>query len=72
MLVSAPSGSTPLATWRRARGHTLRTLAAATRIHYVKLHHAEHGRALTDKELTRVARVLGVDVAVLQDVEAAR
>jgi transcriptional regulator with XRE-family HTH domain len=54
-----------LAALRKARGFSLRVLSAATKIHYVRLHHAEHGRELTYAELTRVARVLGVDVVTL-------
>jgi hypothetical protein len=55
----------PLAHYRKLRGHSLRTLAAATRIPHVRLHHAEYGRQLSDAELLRVARVLGVAVGQL-------
>jgi ribosome-binding protein aMBF1 (putative translation factor) len=56
----------PIARWRKAPGISLRALSAATKIPHVRLHHAEHGRALPDLELARIARVLGVEVAALQ------
>jgi hypothetical protein len=66
-MLRAPATSVnSIATYRKARGLSLRTLGAATRIHYTRLHHAEHGRALSESELARVARVLGVETSVLK------
>jgi hypothetical protein len=65
----------PIAIYRQARGLSLRILSAAAKVHYVRLHHAEHGRRLAEPELVRVARVLGVSVDELQQrehVEATR
>ena len=56
----------PLRRLRGDRGFSLRDLAVVTGIHYVRLHHIEHGRQSTDDELRVLARALGVPAGELQ------
>jgi transcriptional regulator with XRE-family HTH domain len=56
----------PLRRFRELRGLSLRSLAAATKIHFVRLHYFERGLAPSEMEIQRLSRVLAVPVEELR------
>jgi transcriptional regulator with XRE-family HTH domain len=60
------SDSHPLRRARDAAGLSLRRLADRAKIHYTRIHYAEHGLDLREDELLRLAAVLRVSPDALQ------
>jgi transcriptional regulator with XRE-family HTH domain len=51
--------------YRQQRGLSLRVLERATEIDHVRLFNIEHGFRASERELAKIARVLGVSVEEL-------